>query len=79
MPLLSAGNHTLMVEGRVSDVVEMQAATQGIAGAWLLEGMEVSVSGGGDGKGAVVADGGVEHALFATVRTLIPILNAHKV
>ena len=50
LPLLSAGNHTPMVEGRVSDVVEVQAATQGIAGAWLLEGMEVSVSGGGDGK-----------------------------
>ena len=50
LPLLSAGNHTLMVEGRVSDVVEVQAPTQGIAGAWLLEGMEVSVNSGGDGK-----------------------------
>lgn len=50
LPLLSAGNHMPMVEGRVSDVVEVQAPTQGIAGAWLLEGMEVSVSGGGDGK-----------------------------
>ena len=50
LPLLSAGNHRPVVEGRVSDVVEVQAPTQGIAGAWLLEGMEVSVSGGGDGQ-----------------------------
>ncbi len=50
LPLLTAGNHRPVVEGRVSDVVEVQASTQGIAGAWLLEGMEVSVSGGGDGK-----------------------------
>ncbi|MYC33927.1 MAG: hypothetical protein F4X64_12235 [Chloroflexi bacterium] len=50
LPLLSAGNHTPIAEGRVSDVVELQAPTQGITGAWLLEGMEVSVSGGGEGQ-----------------------------
>ena len=31
----------------------------GIAGTWLLEGVEVRVAGGGDGRGAVVVDGGV--------------------
>ena len=49
LPLLSAGNHGPTVQGRLSDVVEVQSPTQGIAGAWLLEGMEVSVS-GGEGK-----------------------------
>ena len=50
LPLLIAGNHRPVVEGRVSDVVELQAPTQGATGAWLLEGMEVSVSGGGEGQ-----------------------------
>ena len=60
LPLLSAGNSRAVVEGRLSDVVAAQAPTQGIAGAWLLEGMEVNVSGGGDGRGALVADERVE-------------------
>ena len=50
LPLLIAANLPAVVQGSLSDVVEVQAPTQGIAGAWLLEGMEVSVSGGGDGK-----------------------------
>ena len=49
LPLLSAGNHAPVVEGRVSDVVELQAPTHGVTGAWFLEGMEVDVSGGGEG------------------------------
>ena len=50
LPLLSAGNHRAVVEGRLSDVVEVEAESQGIAGVWLLEGMEVNVSGGGAGE-----------------------------
>ena len=50
LPLPSAGNHRAVVEGRLSDAVEVEAESQGIAGAWLLEGMEVDVSGGGDGE-----------------------------
>ena len=49
LPLLVAANLPAVVQGRLSDVVELQAPTQGIAGAWLLEGMEIKVSGGGDG------------------------------
>ena len=50
LPLPSAGSHRAVVEGRLSDVVEVTAERQGIAGAWLLEGMEVNVSGGGTGE-----------------------------
>ena len=50
LPLLIAANLPAVVQGSLSDVVELQAPTQGIAGAWFLEGMEVSVSGGGEGK-----------------------------
>ena len=50
LPLLIAANLPAVVQGSLSDVVKVQAPTQGIAGAWLLEGMEVSVSGGDEGK-----------------------------
>ena len=50
LPLLSAGCHRAVVEGRLSDVVEVTAESQGVAGGWLLEGMEVNVSGGGTGE-----------------------------
>ena len=49
LPLFAASNARAVVEGRLSDVVKMNAAAQGIGGAWLLEGMEVSA--GSDGKG----------------------------
>ena len=47
LSLLGVGNSRAVVEGRLSDVVEVTAESQGIAGAWLLEGMEVNVRGGG--------------------------------
>ena len=50
LPLAGAANGRAMVEGRISDVVEVRAASQGIAGAWLLEGMEVNVGAGGEGE-----------------------------
>ena len=50
LPLSAAANGRAAAEGRVSDVVEVQAAAQGIAGAWLLEGMEVSAGAGGAGQ-----------------------------
>ena len=50
LPLLIAANLPAVVEGSLSDVVELQAPTQGVTGVWLLEGLEVSVSAGGDGK-----------------------------
>lgn len=50
LPLLIAANLPAVVQGSLSDVVELQAPTQGIAGAWLLEGMEVDVSGAGEGQ-----------------------------
>ena len=50
LPLLAAANLLAVVQGHLSDVVELQAPTQGIAGAWFLEGMEVDVSGAGDGQ-----------------------------
>ena len=49
LPLFAASNARAVVEGRLSDVVEMSAAAQGISGAWLLEGMEVSAGPGGEG------------------------------
>ena len=49
LPLASPANGRAAVEGRISDVVEVQAAAQGIGGAWLLEGMAVSVGAGGAG------------------------------
>ena len=50
LQLLSEGNRRAATESRISDVVEMRAAAQGITGAWLLEGMEINVHGGGDGE-----------------------------
>ena len=47
--LFVASNARAVVEGRLSDVVKMNATAQGISGAWLLEGMEVSAGSGGDG------------------------------
>ena len=49
LPLFAACNARAVVEGRLSDVVEVRAAAQGIRGAWLLEGMEVSAGSGGEG------------------------------
>ncbi len=50
LPLLIAANLPAVAQGSLSDVVELQAPTQGIAGAWLLEGVEVDVSGAGEGQ-----------------------------
>ena len=50
LQLPSEGNRRAATESRISDVVEMRAAAQGITGAWFLEGMEVTVKGGGDGE-----------------------------
>ena len=49
LPLAGTANGRAAVEGRISDVVKIQAAAQGIGGAWLLEGMAVSVGAGGEG------------------------------
>ncbi len=49
LPLFAVSNSRAVVEGRLSDVVELNAAAQGISGAWLLEGMEVSAGPGGAG------------------------------
>ena len=49
LPLFAASNARAVVEGRMSDVTELNAAQQGISGAWLLEGMEVSAGSGGEG------------------------------
>ena len=49
LPLSAGSNSRAVVEGRVSDVVELQAAQQGVSGAWLVEGMEIDVRAGGDG------------------------------
>ena len=49
LPLFAASNARAVAEGRLSDVVELRAASQGISGAWLLEGMEVSAGSGGEG------------------------------
>ncbi len=48
LPLAGSANRRAVVEGRISDVVEVQARAQGISGAWLLEGMAVSVGAGGE-------------------------------
>ncbi len=49
LPLLRVANRRAVIESLLSDVVAVQAETHGITGAWLLEGMEVSVHAGGDG------------------------------
>ena len=41
LPLVSWANLRAVVEARLSDVVAVQATTQSISGAWLLEGMEI--------------------------------------
>ncbi len=50
LPLAGSANRRAVVEGWISDVVEVRAARQGISGAWLLEGMAVSVGAGGEGE-----------------------------
>ena len=49
LPLFAASNARVMVEARLSDVVNLSAAAQGISGPWLLEGMEIAAGSGGDG------------------------------
>ncbi len=49
LQLSARSNARAVVEGRVSDVVGVRAEQQGIGGAWLLEGMEVSAGPGGEG------------------------------
>ena len=41
LPLVSWANLRAVVEARLSEVVAVQATTQSISGAWLLEGMEI--------------------------------------
>ena len=50
LPLAAIANRRTAVEGRLSDVMAVRADAQGIAGAWLLEGMEVRMAGGGEGE-----------------------------
>ena len=50
LPLAATANRRTAVEGRLSNVVQAPADAQGIAGAWLLEGMEVRVAGGSEGE-----------------------------
>ena len=50
LPLAATANRRASVEGRLSNVVQVLADARGIAGAWLLEGMEVRVAGGGGGE-----------------------------
>ena len=47
LPLAATANRRAAVEARLSDVMTVQAAAQGIAGAWLLEGMEMRVDAAG--------------------------------
>ena len=49
LPLSARSNSHAVVEGRLSDVVEVQAEQQGISGAWLLEGVEIDAGPGGEG------------------------------
>ena len=49
LPLFAGSNAHALTEARLSDVVEILATAQGVNGAWLLEGMEVSVGSGGEG------------------------------
>ena len=49
LPLGADANQRAAVEARISDVAAVSAATAGISGAWLLEGMAVAVEGGGEG------------------------------
>ena len=49
LPLFARSNACAVVEGRLSDMVDLNASTQGISGAWLLEGMEIAAGSGEDG------------------------------
>lgn len=49
LPLFATSNARAVVEGRLSDVVRLNAAAQGIGGVWLLEGMEIDAGPGGEG------------------------------
>lgn len=46
LPLSAAANRRAALEGRMSDLVAVAAAPQGIAGAWLLEGMALTAPAG---------------------------------
>ena len=50
LSLSGAANARVALEGRISDVVGVQAVPQGIGGAWLLEGMEVNAAAGGESE-----------------------------
>ena len=50
LPLSTAENRRAALESRPSNVIALQATAQGISGAWLLEGMELNVSAGGEGQ-----------------------------
>ena len=49
LPLGADANRRAAVEARISDVAAMSAATAGISGAWVVEGMAVTVDDGGEG------------------------------
>lgn len=49
LPLYAGSNTRAVVESRLSDVVGLCAAAQGISGAWLLEGLEIATGPGGEG------------------------------
>ena len=49
LALAAESNAGAVVEARLSDVVTVQAAAQGISSAWLLEGVEISARAGGNG------------------------------
>ncbi len=49
LPLFAVSNARAVLEARLSDVVELRAGTQGVSGAWLLEGTEIDVRAGGEG------------------------------
>lgn len=50
LPLATSANRHAAVEARLSNVVQASATPQGIAGAWLLEGMEARVAAAGEGE-----------------------------
>ena len=49
LALAAESNAAAVVEARLSNVVAVEAAAQGINGAWLLEGVEISARAGGNG------------------------------
>ena len=50
LPLLAVANHAAVTEGRLTDLIDVQAATHGITGACLLEGVEITVNPAGAGE-----------------------------